>query len=571
MKDKNIFDILENADNDSMDRLIDKCPELSDEELRKIYTDSERKFKMNEKKISGSERTKRDNIQITEGDVVEGVERVRRPSWIAPLGMAASLILVAGIAILSTVIISRKPVDEKPPVATISTETTVSTTSSEVTTTQPVTNGTYSEDISNFVGKWKYQISDNHTVSVDGRDMGIAEIFSDGTYTYTDNDGDTDTGIIEIGSEEIGGERITTLTFSNGNPEETVIFFVDETGNELRLGNGDSARLIRINFKDISKYSGKWEYQTAENGDFNNEPAVLQGTLEIMDNNTYTYTALDGTEKNGTVNIRTKERSDALWLDFIDSTSGERKTFFFNVDFQNMFFDGEGGRIVKVHDVDANIDVTSFAGQWLYQVSDGNDTVDVSPKNIGSLYINNDGYYRYTETSDYPAFSYNSYIGTIKFSTEEHPDGSSNILVEFWDNGTMRFSAYFNEDQTNILSIGNGGMERLIRGRWFGGCGIREVTGQWEYQELDSGYGVEKYKPIGSVTINDDETYSYTDFDGHVTTGKVETSIEVIDETELETVNFYEDGEFKFGGYYHFGNEEFISIGNGGLYRLIRK
>ena len=135
----------------------------------------------------------------------------------------------------------------------------------------------------------------------------------------------------------------------------------------------------------------------------------------------------------------------------------------------------------------------------------------------------------------------------------------------------MRFSAYFNEDQTNILNIGNGGMERLIRGRWFGGCGIREVTGQWEYQELDSGYGVEKYKPIGSVTINDDETYSYTDFDGHVTTGKVETSIEAIDETELETVNFYEDGEFKFGGYFHFGNEEFISIGNGGLYRLIRK
>ena len=42
MKDKNIFDILENADNDSMDRLIDKCPELSDEELRKIYEEEHR-------------------------------------------------------------------------------------------------------------------------------------------------------------------------------------------------------------------------------------------------------------------------------------------------------------------------------------------------------------------------------------------------------------------------------------------------------------------------------------------------------------------------------------------------
>ncbi|WP_295092598.1 hypothetical protein [Ruminococcus sp.] len=45
MKNKNIFDILENAEYDSMERLIDKCPLISDEQLDKIYVMSEKKFK----------------------------------------------------------------------------------------------------------------------------------------------------------------------------------------------------------------------------------------------------------------------------------------------------------------------------------------------------------------------------------------------------------------------------------------------------------------------------------------------------------------------------------------------
>ena len=36
MRKKNIFDVLENAENDSMERLIDKCPEISDEQLDRI-------------------------------------------------------------------------------------------------------------------------------------------------------------------------------------------------------------------------------------------------------------------------------------------------------------------------------------------------------------------------------------------------------------------------------------------------------------------------------------------------------------------------------------------------------
>ena len=46
MKDEKIFDILERAEDDSMDRLIGKCPEISDNELDKILEMSERKYNM---------------------------------------------------------------------------------------------------------------------------------------------------------------------------------------------------------------------------------------------------------------------------------------------------------------------------------------------------------------------------------------------------------------------------------------------------------------------------------------------------------------------------------------------
>ncbi|WP_164174920.1 hypothetical protein [Ruminococcus flavefaciens] len=83
MKEKNLFDILENSENDSMERLIDKCPEISDEQLDRIFKMSEKKFR---KQRAEKERTERDNtIKMTENDVVEGVEHSKRPVWLTPL------------------------------------------------------------------------------------------------------------------------------------------------------------------------------------------------------------------------------------------------------------------------------------------------------------------------------------------------------------------------------------------------------------------------------------------------------------------------------------------------------
>ena len=49
MKEKKLFDILGNAEDDSMERLTDKCPEITDAQLDKILAMSERKYKMKKK------------------------------------------------------------------------------------------------------------------------------------------------------------------------------------------------------------------------------------------------------------------------------------------------------------------------------------------------------------------------------------------------------------------------------------------------------------------------------------------------------------------------------------------
>ena len=71
MREKDLFDILENAENDSMERLIDKCPELSDEQLDRILAMSEKKFRKQMAQAEGTEReatikmTKNESFRIS--------------------------------------------------------------------------------------------------------------------------------------------------------------------------------------------------------------------------------------------------------------------------------------------------------------------------------------------------------------------------------------------------------------------------------------------------------------------------------------------------------------------------
>ena len=277
MKEKKIFDILENAENDSMKRLIDKCPEISDEQLDRIYAMSEKKFRKMKKGAEGTERD--NNIKMTENDAVEGVEHSRRPVWLTTLSTAASIVLIAGIAIGSTIMIkgNKRIINtdsQIPPAVTATTETGTSVTSSQtdnaavktsitivsgtsdtsgttgITVTQTVTEPTSEEPedtefIKPYVGQWRYQTSPTNHVHYDGTDTGTVNIYDDATYTYTDKNGNVSNGTIKKHIEEIGGSEIFGLEFSGNTFEPHIAYYTDTAPDELHFGNGDAARIVR--------------------------------------------------------------------------------------------------------------------------------------------------------------------------------------------------------------------------------------------------------------------------------------------------------------------------------------
>ena len=327
MKDKELFDILEDADNDSIERLIEKCPDISDEQLDRIFVMSEAKFTKNKNK---TEEPKRDNnIEMTENADVEGVDVVKRPAWFGILSTAASIVLIAGIAIGSTIMIkgNKKIINgdsELPPSVTatttmitgtisvsvsnnISSVTSIATVTGKTDKTDKATSSSKQSDTTNttepktesqtepmtkesdekdfitpFVGTWRYQTSPTNHVHVDGVDAGIVEIRNDATFKYTDNYGNVKTGTITKYTEEIESTTILGLIFSGNSFIGKVASCSDTNSDELHFGNGDAARLVRGDGNQTLT-----EIAIEKIGKFQEIENILSGTLSQYDNILY--------------------------------------------------------------------------------------------------------------------------------------------------------------------------------------------------------------------------------------------------------------------------------------------
>ena len=293
MKEKNIFDILGNAEDDSMERLSNKCPEITEEQLNKILSLSEKKYKVKKKEILKDRTEKDNNITMTENDVVEGVERVRRPAWLAPLCSAASLILVAGV-VLGSMTMFRKDKNGKidtgviePAVTATTTQvsgtTHISTDKNGSTITTTVTTASLSkttgkadgtgesgsgasggaasvnEEIKALAGQWKYQESQYNFVPGSITEKGTVVINEDGTYKYTKANGSTETGTVKIGTEEFGGSSFKTVSFYNGSSYSFGGYY--QNNEWISIGNGGISRLVRGSKADTSKDAEYISYQ----------------------------------------------------------------------------------------------------------------------------------------------------------------------------------------------------------------------------------------------------------------------------------------------------------------------
>ena len=109
MKDKNLFDMLENAEDDTMEKLTENCPEISDAKLEELLAETERRYTMKKKEIG---KIRENTNTMNNEDSVSGVDRVKRPSWLRPLALAASFVLIAGTVVGSVALMKNAKPDK---------------------------------------------------------------------------------------------------------------------------------------------------------------------------------------------------------------------------------------------------------------------------------------------------------------------------------------------------------------------------------------------------------------------------------------------------------------------------
>lgn len=147
MKRENIFDVLTNAEDNTMERLTDKCPEITDTQLERLLALSERKYKEKKRDIENS--ITRRNITMTEYDEVSGVE-THRGTWLRMVSTAASLIVAAGVIWGSISFMKRSRTDDinnggpdTPYASDVATSTTAVTGTGTGTAYTTIVGGTY--------------------------------------------------------------------------------------------------------------------------------------------------------------------------------------------------------------------------------------------------------------------------------------------------------------------------------------------------------------------------------------------------------------------------------------------
>ena len=162
MKERELFDMLENADDRQIDQLAESCPELTEAQFERILAKSEKKYaekKSAQHTVSGD---------MVVGDSVSGVERISRPVWLTPLYTAASLILVAGMIAGGAILLRHRGGDDiviQPSGAITTDESTtiVTTTTAENSTAQTTFTTAASEEETTTTINYEESVYDNET------------------------------------------------------------------------------------------------------------------------------------------------------------------------------------------------------------------------------------------------------------------------------------------------------------------------------------------------------------------------------------------------------------------------
>lgn len=145
-------------------------------------------------------------------------------------------------------------------------------------------------------------------------------------------------------------------------------------------------------------------------------------------------------------------------------------------------------------------DIEHIAGEWKYQNSDTNLPVNITPTDYGTVVINKDGTYTFTDLSGKTS------SGTVQFSIETI-GGKPFQCISLYEGEDRRFGGYYHSDDPDAIYYGNSQVSRLVR-KGVAEASLSGFTGIWKYQESKGGFPVDvSASESGTFEINADGTY----------------------------------------------------------------
>lgn len=103
-------------------------------------------------------------------------------------------------------------------------------------------------DISELVGQWKYQIApEGKNITAGVTDNGTIDIKSDGTYIYTDLDGNNHSGTVKVDYDTFGGDySVPFFAFYEGDQFFIGCYCHESHSDVYMTGNGGMSQIVRI-------------------------------------------------------------------------------------------------------------------------------------------------------------------------------------------------------------------------------------------------------------------------------------------------------------------------------------
>lgn len=209
-------------------------------------------------------------------------------------------------------------------------------------------------------------------------------------------------------------------------------------------------------------------------------------------------------------------------------------------------------------------DIEHLAGQWKLQNSDTMLYVNISPTDCGTVVINKDGTYNYTDLNGKTS------SGKVEFSIETI-GGTPFQCISLYDGQERMFGGYYHSNDPDVIYYGNNHFSRIVR---ISSSEVKmsDFVGSWKYQEANGNDPIDvSATEKGTVEINADGTYKFTYTDGFTENGKVYLGDETIGSTLLNVLRFYDGSELKHTATYLPLRANELYIGNGDRIRLVKE